>query len=139
MSTAPRTIATASFAAALLAFSGAMAACGGPEGPRLSDAAERGRAAFAAFCASCHNFRNPFADGGTGPAIARSSQELLRYKVLFGKYPPEHQPKRPGAITMVALPHLKDRIGDLTAFLAEVPDPDSKPEPDEKLSDVEPK
>jgi len=124
-----RTASRARCAATLLVVSTLLAACGGPDGPRLSDAAERGRGTFAAFCAACHNYRNPFADGQTGPAIARSSLDLLQRKVLFGKYPDGYTPKRSGPITMVPLPHLKDRIPDLAAFLAEVPDPDSKPEP----------
>ena len=81
-----RTASRARCAATLLVVSTLLAACGGPDGPRLSDAAERGRGTFAAFCAACHNYRNPFADGQTGPAIARSSLDLLQRKVLFGKY-----------------------------------------------------
>ena len=135
----PKRTSTPACAAALLAILSLVAGCGGHDGPRLSDAAERGRATFAAFCASCHNYRDPFTDGQTGPAIARSSEELLHHKVLFGKYPAGYTPKRSDPITMVALPHLKDRIGDLTAFLAEIPDPDSVPGPDQKLNEVESK
>ena len=74
-------------------------------------------------CSACHNSRNPHADGMLGPAIAGSSRELLEAKVLRNEYPPGYTPKRPGTITMAPFPFLEEKIGDLEAFLAEVPEP----------------
>ncbi len=54
--------------------------------------------------------------------MARASKALLEAKVLTGTYPPGHQPKQAGA-QMVPLPHVKSQLGDIEAFLAEVPEP----------------
>lgn len=98
--------------------------CSGPEpDANLSEAARRGHSVFSFICVQCHDLKNPFADRPTGPAIARSSRELIEAKVLRGEYPPGYTPKRPGAITMPKQPQLKDRIDDLYAFLQEAPDP----------------
>ena len=88
----------------------------------LSVPAERGRITFATFCFPCHNPSNPHRNGQLGPAVARSSKELLEAKVLSGTYPPGYQPKQAGA-QMAALPHVKAHLGDIEAFLAEVPEP----------------
>lgn len=88
--------------------------------PRLSEPAERGRTAFATYCFPCHNPSDPHQSGQIGPAVARSSKELLEAKVLTGKYPPGYQPKQAGA-QMVALPHVKAHLDDIAVFLAEVP------------------
>jgi mono/diheme cytochrome c family protein len=87
---------------------------------RLSDAAERGRTVFATFCFPCHNPKDPHRPGQLGPPVARSSAELLEAKVLRGTYPPGYQPKQEGA-QMVPLPHVQSQLGDIAAFLAEVP------------------
>ena len=88
-----------------------------------SDAALRGQGTFATFCATCHNYRDPFSAGVQGPPIARSSLKLLQAKVLRGEYPDGYTPKRPGPITMPVQKNLNQRMGDLYAFLQEVPDP----------------
>jgi mono/diheme cytochrome c family protein len=99
-------------------------ACGSSEplAPRLSDAAERGRATFVWACGACHNAQNPFADGITGPPVARASRELLEARIMRAEYPAGHRPKR-DTQQMPAQPHLRERLDDLTAFLAEVPEP----------------
>ncbi len=104
---------------ALIAFT-----CSGDEAdaPKLSQAAERGRETFAMHCSACHNARDPFADGIQGPGVGRASRELLEARIMRAEYPKDYTPKRPSQI-MVALPHLKDRIDDLAAYLAEVPEP----------------
>jgi mono/diheme cytochrome c family protein len=87
----------------------------------FSEAARRGQKVFRLVCASCHNALDPHSDGLTGPAVARSSRELLQAKVLRGEYPPGYTPKRPGSAQMPAQPTLVERIDDLYAFLHEVP------------------
>ena len=93
-----------------------------PPGPPLSAPAERGRKVFATWCSACHNAINPHARGVTGPPVARSSKELLEARILRASYPPGYQPKQAGN-TMVALPQVQEHLGDLEAFLAEVPEP----------------
>jgi mono/diheme cytochrome c family protein len=112
---------SAAVASLLLAW---CAACspGEPAGPRLSESAERGRATFVWTCGACHNAQNPFADGLTGPAIARSSRELLEARIMRAEYPAGYQPKRDTS-QMPPQPHLRERIDDLAAFLAEVAEP----------------
>lgn len=92
-----------------------------------SQAALRGEQTFALGCASCHNFKDPFSRGMQGPAIARSSRELLEARIMRAEYPPGYTPKQAGN-TMAKLPQYKDRIDNLHAFLQEVPDPSAQPE-----------
>jgi hypothetical protein len=109
-------------ALAALACSGLCLNCsGGNPAPRLSDAAERGRTAFASYCIPCHDAANPHNRGLLGPPVARSSKELLEARVLRGEYPPGYEPKQTGN-TMVKLPHVAQHLDDIAAFLAEVPD-----------------
>lgn len=68
-------------------------------------------------CVACHN-PNPNLAGSKGPPIAGSPRELVYDRVLFVKYPPGYKPKRT-THNMRPLPQLKNRIDDLTAFLAE--------------------
>jgi len=108
--------------AALILASAGVACSDEPAGPRLSDAAERGREVFALICGACHHAKNPFLDGSQGPAIAGSSLELLEAKVLHNEYPPGYVPKR-STSNMVPLPYLKARLPDIAAFLNEVQRP----------------
>lgn len=96
-------------------FAFALAACGGP--PKPMTPAEQGRIVYMTNCVICHN-ANPNLPGSQGPPIAGSSRELVYDRVIFLKYPPGYTPKR-ATHAMRALPQLKDRIDDLTAFLAE--------------------
>lgn len=76
---------------------------------------ERGRKVYLASCSSCHNL-DPAKDGSLGPAIVGSSLELVQHRVLNGDYPPDYKPKRETRL-MVALPHLKNDIPALHAYL----------------------
>ena len=76
---------------------------------------ERGKQVYMANCIACHN-PDPTKDGAVGPAVAGSSLELLKARVLEGSYPPGYQPKRQSK-AMSALPQLKDQIEALHAFL----------------------
>jgi mono/diheme cytochrome c family protein len=86
-------------------------------GPQLSDAARRGKAVYEGVCIACHN-PNPALDGTLGPANAHAPRALVEAKVLRAEYPPGYTPKRTSK-AMPAMPHLADKIDDLTAFLAE--------------------
>lgn len=66
-------------------------------------------------CILCHN-PDPNLPGSQGPAIAGSSRELVYDRVILLKYPPGYTPKR-STHSMRALPQLRDKIDDLTAFL----------------------
>ncbi len=96
-----------------------------PPPAKLSEAAERGRKAFALFCGACHNANNPHQKGQLGvqgPPVARSSRELLEARVLRAEYPPGYVPKQAGN-TMQALTYVQPHLADIEAFLAEVPEP----------------
>ena len=90
--------------------------------PSLSDAANRGRAVYLSFCVQCHHYYDPFQPGTQGPAVARASLELLEAKILRGTYPEGHEPAESTRV-MPVQPHLKARIPDLHAYLAEVAKP----------------
>jgi mono/diheme cytochrome c family protein len=83
----------------------------------LSEAARRGRAVYQGVCVACHH-PDPGQEGALGPAVARSSRELLEARVVRGTYPPGYTPKRPSQ-AMPAFPHLAERVDDLATFLAE--------------------
>jgi len=82
-----------------------------PVTPRIS----RGRAAYQAYCQSCHH-PDPRLPGVVGPEIAFSSRELLEARVLRAEYPADYRPKRPGRV-MPAMPQLKAEIDGLHAYL----------------------
>jgi len=93
-------------------------ACSGGGEPALSPLAREGRSVYLNVCIACHN-GDPNEDGALGPAIAGSSEELLRARVVRGEYPPGYEPKRPGAV-MPAFPYLEEDIPALVAYLDEV-------------------
>jgi mono/diheme cytochrome c family protein len=83
---------------------------------KTADAPEdKGKKVYFANCIACHS-ADPSKDGTLGPAIKGSSKELIEARVLRAEYPPGYKPKRETKL-MVALPHLKDAIDDLAAFL----------------------
>lgn len=107
-----------SFAGAALLLAAASLGCGESKPqPQLSDAARRGKAVYDGVCIACHN-PNPALDGSLGPANAGASRELLEARVLRAEYPPGYTPKRDSK-AMPPMPHLADKIDDLTAYLAE--------------------
>jgi mono/diheme cytochrome c family protein len=92
------------------------AACG--DVAEVDTAKTRGLRVYRNVCATCHGI-DPGEDGVLGPAIAGSSEELIRARVMLGDYPPGYTPKR-NTQQMVALPHLEPTISDLSAYLASV-------------------
>ncbi len=83
--------------------------------------AAKGKQTYMANCAACHG-PDPSKDGALGPAIKGAAKALIEARVMngngnYGKsYPAGYKPKRDTRI-MVALPHLKGNLDDLTAFL----------------------
>lgn len=87
-----------------------------PEQVQASDLIEKGQRSYQVNCIACHN-PNPKLDGVIGPAVAGSSLELIRKRVMEAGYPEGYKPKR-NTIAMVALPHLKNDIEALHAYLS---------------------
>lgn len=83
--------------------------------PEKGDLLKKGKALYMSNCIACHNV-NPQKNGSLGPAVAGSSMELLRLRVLESKYPPGYTPKRKTKL-MRPLLKLKDQIPSLHAFL----------------------
>ena len=80
-----------------------------------ADLIQRGQRSYRTHCNACHSL-DPRRDGATGPAVWGSSLELLEARILRAQYPPGYKPKRPSQV-MAALPHLKDEIPALHAYL----------------------
>jgi mono/diheme cytochrome c family protein len=78
--------------------------------------ADKGKRVYMANCVACHS-STPGKDGPIGPALAGSSRELLLKRVVEGVYPQGYKPKRDTKV-MAPLPHLKNDIEALEAFLA---------------------
>ena len=76
---------------------------------------KRGTGVYRANCTACHN-DNPKLDGSLGPAVAGSSLELLRARLINGDYPTGYKPKRSTHV-MPKLPQLEKELDALTAFL----------------------
>jgi mono/diheme cytochrome c family protein len=76
---------------------------------------EKGQKIFQLNCTSCHG-SDPKNDGPIGPALAGSSLALIEARVMRAAYPEGYKPKRTTS-TMVALPHLKNDIPALHAYL----------------------
>ena len=76
---------------------------------------EIGRQVYQANCIACHN-SDPAKDGSVGPSVSGSSLELLSARVLHASYPPGYKPKRSSG-AMPAMPHLKDKLDALHAYL----------------------
>lgn len=87
--------------------------------PPSDDPVARGRKAYAANCTACHN-GDPTREGTVGPAIAGSSLELVRARVLEARYPPGYTPKRDSHL-MPAQPFLASEVDDLAAYLGSLP------------------
>jgi mono/diheme cytochrome c family protein len=77
---------------------------------------DHGKRVYLTTCIACHN-QDPNKNGDIGPALAGSSVELLRARLLEGGYPPGFKPKRVTHV-MSAFPYLKDDVEALAAFLA---------------------
>ncbi len=101
----------------------ALSSCSEPP-PYLSEDGKRGWKAYRRHCTLCHN-PNPFLDGTTtpgGPAIAGSSNELIRLRVTSVTYPKGYKPKR-DTKEMYVLPRWKPEVPYLQAYLKEVRKP----------------
>ena len=83
--------------------------------PAGNDPVARGKQAYAANCVACHN-PDPTRDGTIGPALAGSSAELVRARVLKAEYPPGYTPKRDSHL-MPAQPFLASQVDDIAAYL----------------------
>lgn len=92
---------------------------GSPAQLQTSELVSRGRAVYAAVCASCHNM-NPELDGALGPSVSGSSIELLEARLLYATYPEGYKPKR-DTKQMVALPQFKNDIPAIHAYLNSKP------------------
>jgi mono/diheme cytochrome c family protein len=99
----------------------ALVACAQQADENLSEAALHGRRVYRNVCIACHH-GNPNRAGTLGPAIAGSSLELLRARVLHQQYPPGYTPKRPTTV-MPAYPFVEEKLPDLAAYLAEIQSP----------------
>lgn len=77
---------------------------------------ENGRKLFRLYCMSCHG--NIGQGGQVCPPNANSSLELLKFKVLEGKYPDGYSPKRMTHF-MPKFLFLRNNINDLHEFLRE--------------------
>ena len=76
---------------------------------------EKGRMVYFANCVSCHN-NNPKKPGSIGPEVYGVSIDVLTQKIVSGKYPENYRPKRTSKI-MPLMPHLKNQISNLHAFI----------------------
>ncbi len=79
------------------------------------DLVGRGRVVYASNCTACHN-PDPKKSGNLGPEVFGSPRDLIEARVLRAEYPAGYKPKRPTK-AMAALPHLKNDIDALAAFL----------------------
>lgn len=84
--------------------------------PAADGAAAQGEKIYKNVCITCHD-PDPTREGAVGPALAGSSEELLRAKVLRGEYPPGYSPRRSSKL-MPPLPYLEEQIPALAAFLS---------------------
>lgn len=75
----------------------------------------KGKISYLNNCIACHH-ADPSKDGAIGPAIKGSSLELLEARIMMAKYPTGYTPKR-NTGSMVALPHLKEDIPAIHAYL----------------------
>jgi mono/diheme cytochrome c family protein len=80
-----------------------------------SPLAQRGRQVYVANCTACHN-QDPAMPGALGPPLRGTAREVLEAKVLHGRYPAGHTPKRPTSI-MPPQPSLAPEIDALADFL----------------------
>ncbi len=76
---------------------------------------DRGKTVYRTSCIACHN-SDPKRAGSLGPEVWGSSKELLVARILNATYPPDYQPKR-STHTMAPIPHLKDDIDAIHAYL----------------------
>jgi mono/diheme cytochrome c family protein len=98
----------------------AMTACTKKSAPAVTEMTadqlvSRGKSIYISNCISCHNV-DPSKAGSVGPEVAGSSLALIEARVLRAEYPKDYHPKRETRV-MVALPHLKNELQPLAAYL----------------------
>jgi len=76
---------------------------------------QRGKSIYQTQCIACHH-SDPQKPGAIGPEVSGAPKELLELRILKGEYPPGYTPKR-NTHTMVPLPHLKNEIEAIHAYL----------------------
>ena len=110
-------------------FLGLLAACSQTSSPDPLDLAsrgpeerkliEQGRGVYQTICTACHH-SDPRKPGAIGPDISGSSLELIRSKVILGKYPEGVAPKKAllnGMSQMPPMPTLEKDIPALHSYL----------------------
>lgn len=75
----------------------------------------QGEVVYRTNCIACHN-TDPSKDGSVGPAIAGSSKELLKARLVDGNYPAGYTPKRDSHL-MPQFPYLEKDIDALVTYL----------------------
>jgi mono/diheme cytochrome c family protein len=75
-----------------------------------------GRKLYIANCIACHS-ADVDQDGTVGPALKSSTFEILKAKLLEGKYPPGYKGKRPISGSMPKYNFTDEQIRSLEAFL----------------------
>ncbi len=75
-----------------------------------------GRSLFVANCIACHS-ANPDQDGSVGPSLRASSFDLLKEKLVNGKYPEGYKGKRPISGSMPKFAFTDEQIRSIEAFL----------------------
>lgn len=81
----------------------------------MQELISRGKTVYATSCTACHN-PDPKKPGNLGPEIYGSTRELIDARVMRAEYPQNYKPKR-ATKQMAALPHLKNDIDALAAYL----------------------
>ena len=88
------------------------AAVSTPEGPSIA----RGKRIYQTTCTACHA-SDPRKAGTIGPDMQGSSLELIRSKVMTGRYPDNYPNPKRKTHSMGALPHLEPEIPSLHLYL----------------------
>jgi mono/diheme cytochrome c family protein len=79
------------------------------------DLVKRGKLVYMTNCTACHG-ADPKKAGSIGPDVFGSSLELLRARIVLGKYPEGYTPKR-ATKAMAPMPFLEKDLEALAAYL----------------------
>ncbi len=75
-----------------------------------------GRSLYITNCIACHSAL-PEQDGSVGPALKGTSFEILKEKIVNGRYPEGYKGKRPISGSMPKFAFTDDQIRSIEAFL----------------------